>query len=62
MSSTVTASPDVHGGKHKDDEASKLGMWLFLFSEILLFGGLFILRTGRNIPTSFTREDRTSMW
>jgi cytochrome c oxidase subunit 3 len=28
---------------HKDDTASKLGMWLFLLSEILLFGGLFIL-------------------
>jgi cytochrome c oxidase subunit 3 len=28
---------------HKDDEGAKLGMWLFLFTEILLFGGLFIL-------------------
>ncbi len=28
---------------HRDDEASKLGMWLFLFTEILLFGGLFIV-------------------
>ena len=28
---------------HKDYEGSKLGMWLFLFTEILLFGGLFIL-------------------
>jgi cytochrome c oxidase subunit III len=28
---------------HKDYEGSKLGMWLFLFSEILLFGGLFLL-------------------
>jgi cytochrome c oxidase subunit 3 len=28
---------------HKDYGGSKLGMWLFLFTEILLFGGLFIL-------------------
>lgn len=28
---------------HKDYEGSKFGMWLFLFTEILLFGGLFIL-------------------
>jgi len=28
---------------HKDDTSSKMGMWLFLLSEILLFGGLFIL-------------------
>ena len=28
---------------HKDYEGGKLGMWLFLFTEILLFGGLFIL-------------------
>ena len=28
---------------HKDYIGSKFGMWLFLFTEILLFGGLFIL-------------------
>ncbi|MFB3885790.1 MAG: cytochrome c oxidase subunit 3 family protein [Thermodesulfobacteriota bacterium] len=28
---------------HQDYTGSKLGMWLFLLSEILLFGGLFIL-------------------
>lgn len=28
---------------HKDYEGAKLGMWLFLFTELLLFGGLFIL-------------------
>ena len=27
----------------KDETGSKIGMWLFLLSEILLFGGLFIL-------------------
>lgn len=28
---------------HKDYAGSKMGMWLFLFTEILLFGGLFLL-------------------
>lgn len=28
---------------HKDYAGAKLGMWLFLFTELLLFGGLFIL-------------------
>ncbi len=28
---------------HRDDEASKLGMWLFIFTELLLFAGLFIV-------------------
>ena len=27
----------------RDDQGSKAGMWLFLFTEILLFGGLFFL-------------------
>jgi len=29
--------------EHKDNVGAKLGMWLFLFTEMLLFGGLFIL-------------------
>jgi cytochrome c oxidase subunit III len=28
---------------HRDDAASKLGMWLFLFTELCLFAGLFIV-------------------
>jgi cytochrome c oxidase subunit 3 len=28
---------------HRDDFASKMGMWLFLMTELLLFGGLFLL-------------------
>ncbi len=28
---------------HRDDVASRMGMWLFLFTELLLFGGMFIL-------------------
>lgn len=27
---------------HQDDEGSRLGMWLFLVTEMVLFGGLFI--------------------
>jgi cytochrome c oxidase subunit 3 len=29
--------------EHKDYFGAKLGMWLFLFTELLLFGGLFLL-------------------
>ena len=29
--------------QHRDDVASKTGMWLFLFTEMLLFAGLFIV-------------------
>ncbi len=28
---------------HRDDMSSKIGMWLFLLTEVLLFGGLFLL-------------------
>ncbi len=37
-----TVSAHVHP-VHKDYEGAKFGMWLFLFTEILLFGGLFLL-------------------
>lgn len=35
----------AHVGEHvhRDDFGSKMGMWLFLFTEVLLFGGMFIL-------------------
>lgn len=33
----------VNSGHNRDDEASKMGMWLFLFTELLLFGGLFLV-------------------
>ena len=42
MSSTshdITAEAHVH----RDDVGSRLGMWLFLFTELILFGGLFIV-------------------
>lgn len=29
--------------QHKDAIGAKMGMWLFLFTELLLFGGLFVL-------------------
>ncbi len=32
-----------NSGHNRDDEGSKMGMWLFLFTEILLFGGLFLV-------------------
>ncbi len=28
---------------HNDESGKKLGMWLFLYTEIILFGGLFVL-------------------
>lgn len=28
---------------HTDETGKKLGMWLFLYTEIILFGGLFVL-------------------
>lgn len=38
MSSDATA---VHA-EHHDPVASKIGMWLFLFTEVMLFGAMFI--------------------
>jgi cytochrome c oxidase subunit 3 len=29
--------------EHRDDIGARLGMWVFLFTEILLFGGLFLV-------------------
>jgi cytochrome c oxidase subunit III len=43
LSRPEAASHPVHEVPHKDYEGAKFGMWLFLFTEILLFGGLFIL-------------------
>ncbi len=37
-----TVSAHVHP-VHKDYQGAKFGMWLFLFTEMLLFGGLFRL-------------------
>lgn len=40
QTSTLT---NEHAHVHRDDYGAKLGMWLFLFTELVLFGGLFIL-------------------
>ena len=39
MSAGVAHTPAAHS----DYQGAKIGMWLFLFTEMLLFGGLFIL-------------------
>lgn len=39
MSSNDHAAVHVH----RDDVGARMGMWLFLFTELLLFGGMFIL-------------------
>ncbi|WP_339734103.1 cytochrome c oxidase subunit 3 family protein [uncultured Sunxiuqinia sp.] len=33
----------IQHDEHYDPEGSKIGMWLFIFTELLLFGGLFIV-------------------
>lgn len=47
-------------GHHKDYTGAKLGMWLFLFSELILFGGLFILYSVylHRYPVEFGRAAR----
>jgi cytochrome c oxidase subunit 3 len=39
----MTDHAHAHAGVHRDDDAKKMGMWLFLFTELLLFGGLFLV-------------------
>src|ERR1035437_4469461 len=31
--------------EHRDDTASRIGMWLFIFTELFLFAGLFLVFT-----------------
>jgi cytochrome c oxidase subunit III len=33
----------AHAGEHRDDTGARMGMWLFLFTELILFSGLFLL-------------------
>jgi cytochrome c oxidase subunit 3 len=47
--SDASTTPAAHGEEHAhygvptyDPETAKMGMWLFLFTEVLLFGALFI--------------------
>jgi cytochrome c oxidase subunit 3 len=42
MASQTAAVPAAHA-EHYDPVAGKIGMWLFLFTEVLLFGTLFIV-------------------
>ncbi len=39
----MSSSEHTAAHVHRDDEGARLGMWLFLFTELLLFGGLFLL-------------------
>ncbi len=49
----ITAQPAERG----DYTGAKLGMWLFLFTEILLFGGMFLVYTVyREVNTSEFHE------
>jgi cytochrome c oxidase subunit 3 len=38
----VTAVTE-HAEPHRDDVASRIGMWIFLLTELFLFGGIFIV-------------------
>ncbi len=39
----MSTAVDVEMEHHRDETGSRIGMWLFLFTELLLFGGLFLL-------------------
>ena len=50
----------MSGPLHKDYAGAKLGMWIFLFTELLLFGGLFLLYATylTRYPREFTAAGR----
>ncbi len=37
------AEATAHSHIHRDDVGAKIGMWLFLFTELILFGGMFLV-------------------
>ena len=41
----MSAQEQVVANLHRDDIRTRMGMWLFLFTELLLFGGLFFAYT-----------------
>lgn len=41
MSTETQVNATVH--VHRDDVGARMGMWLFLFTELILFGGMFIV-------------------
>ncbi len=49
---------------HNDYAGAKLGMWLFLFTELLLFGGLFLLYAVylKRYPQEFAAGGRQLDW
>ncbi len=38
----MSASAESSHTSHRDTVGAKLGMWLFIFTELILFGGLFV--------------------
>jgi len=61
METAINAHQETHHDLHRDDHASKLGMWLFIFTEILLFGGLFVVysvyRTKHHVAFHLAHEE-----
>jgi cytochrome c oxidase subunit 3 len=54
-----------HVAEHKDHTYARFGMWLFLFTEIMMFGGLFLLYTSYRIrfPQDFSKSTHVlSLW
>ncbi|KUO62479.1 cytochrome C oxidase subunit III [bacterium BRH_c32] len=43
MASNIEATISIEQQAHRDDVGARMGMWLFLFTEILLFGGMFLI-------------------
>lgn len=41
MSESISMTANSH--VHRDDVGAKIGMWLFLFTELILFGGMFLV-------------------
>jgi cytochrome c oxidase subunit 3 len=50
--------------QHKDYAGAKLGMWLFLFTELLLFGGIFLLYAVylKRYPQEFAAGGKQLNW
>ena len=39
----TTTHANIQSHVHRDDVGARVGMWLFLFTELLLFGGMFLV-------------------
>jgi cytochrome c oxidase subunit 3 len=42
VESVGEAPAEDHAAEHRDYSGAKLGMWIFVFTELILFGGLFV--------------------